>query len=160
MIISQCMGGSKKPPERHYSYSHQLVDNYYVISSCPETFKITVLTPNKLSWHGIPTFSLLPAGQNCTCMSNWYTHPPTVCILISIIITSYLNGICMVITTQLSPCITVIVVKLMPYEQKVQRISTQLHYVNVVCRCHSRPLINQPTSNYTQLHNNKVYTCI
>ena len=40
-IISQCVGGSKKPPERYYSY-HNVIT---IISPCPETFKVVVLTP-------------------------------------------------------------------------------------------------------------------
>ena len=40
-IISQSVGGSKKPPGRYYSY-HSVIT---IISPCPETFKVVVLTP-------------------------------------------------------------------------------------------------------------------
>ena len=42
VIISQCVGGSKKPPGRYYSY-HSVIT---IISPCPEIFKVVARVHN------------------------------------------------------------------------------------------------------------------
>ena len=52
VVISQCVGRSKKPPGRYYSY-HSVIT---IISPYPDIFKVVVLTPiaatnNKVCTH-------------------------------------------------------------------------------------------------------------